>query len=100
MTSNPLAFQISVNEIFFRFYLCTLHLLSIPVNIHMLELGCKYAIHVHTVRVPFVILFTYSTYVRFILYGVYGQDTLKVHKHEIFLKLFLQKPKPYGPKGL
>ncbi len=26
--------------------------------------------------------------------------TLKVHKHEIFLKLFLQKPKPYGPKGL
>jgi hypothetical protein len=26
--------------------------------------------------------------------------TLKVHKHNIFLKLFLQKPKPYGPKGL
>jgi hypothetical protein len=25
---------------------------------------------------------------------------LKVHKHEIFLILFLQKPKPYGPKGL
>jgi hypothetical protein len=25
---------------------------------------------------------------------------LKVHKHEIFLLLFLQKPKPYGPKGL
>ncbi len=26
--------------------------------------------------------------------------TLKVHKHEIFFLLFLQKPKPYGPKGL
>ena len=25
---------------------------------------------------------------------------LKVHKHEIFFLLFLQKPKPYGPKGL
>ncbi len=25
---------------------------------------------------------------------------LKVHKHEIFFILFLQKPKPYGPKGL
>ncbi len=38
----------------------------------MLELGCKYAIHVHTVQVPFVILFT--------LYGVYGQDTLTISK--------------------
>jgi hypothetical protein len=27
-------------------------------------------------------------------------DCLKVHKHEIFFWLFLQKPKPYGPKGL
>jgi hypothetical protein len=26
--------------------------------------------------------------------------TLKVHKHEIFLYFFLQKPKPYGPEGL
>jgi hypothetical protein len=26
--------------------------------------------------------------------------SLKVHKHEIFFLLFLQKPKPYGPKGL
>ncbi len=25
---------------------------------------------------------------------------LKVHKHEFFFRLFLQKPKPYGPKGL
>ncbi len=25
---------------------------------------------------------------------------LKVHKHEIFLNTFLQKPNPYGPKGL
>ena len=25
---------------------------------------------------------------------------LKVHKHEIFFWLFLQKPKAYGPKGL
>ncbi len=25
---------------------------------------------------------------------------LKVHKHEIYFGLFLQKPKPYGPKGL
>ncbi len=29
---------------------------------------------------------------------LYKQD-LKVHKHEIFLNTFLQKPKPYGPKG-
>jgi hypothetical protein len=28
---------------------------------------------------------------------VIGQ--LKVHKHEIFFITFLQKPKPYGPKG-
>ncbi len=26
--------------------------------------------------------------------------TLKVHKHEIFFQIFLQKLKPYGPKGL
>ncbi len=26
-------------------------------------------------------------------------EDLKVHKHAIFL-FFLQKPKPYGPKGL
>ncbi len=25
---------------------------------------------------------------------------LKVHKHEIFFKIVLQKPKPYGPRGL
>ncbi len=25
---------------------------------------------------------------------------LKVHKHENFFLLFLQKPNPYGPKGL
>jgi hypothetical protein len=25
---------------------------------------------------------------------------LKVHKHEIYFFTFLQKPKPYGPKGL
>jgi hypothetical protein len=25
---------------------------------------------------------------------------LKVHKHEIFCFTFLQKPNPYGPKGL
>ncbi len=29
-----------------------------------------------------------------------GVKNLKVHKHEIFFLLFLQKPKPYGPKGL
>jgi hypothetical protein len=28
------------------------------------------------------------------------EGTLKVHKHEIFLNTFLQKPKPFGPKGL
>ncbi len=27
-------------------------------------------------------------------------ETFKVHKHDIFLMNFLQKPKPYGPKGL
>ncbi len=27
-------------------------------------------------------------------------SALKVHKHEIFFLLFLQKPKPYGAKGL
>ncbi len=27
-------------------------------------------------------------------------EDLKVHKHDIFFLLFLQKPKPYGPKGL
>ncbi len=26
-------------------------------------------------------------------------SSLKVHKHEIFLLLFLQKPNPYGPKA-
>jgi hypothetical protein len=25
---------------------------------------------------------------------------LKVHKHEIFIITFLQKPNPYGPKGM
>ncbi len=29
-----------------------------------------------------------------------SEKDLKVHKHEIFFWLFLQKPKPYGPKGL
>ncbi len=28
------------------------------------------------------------------------QPALKVHKHEIFFFTFLQKPNPYGPKGL
>jgi hypothetical protein len=30
----------------------------------------------------------------------YLPDVLKVHKHEIFLNTFLQKPNLYGPKGL
>jgi hypothetical protein len=29
-----------------------------------------------------------------------GTRWLKVHKHEISFGLFLQKPNPFGPKGL
>jgi hypothetical protein len=31
---------------------------------------------------------------------LFSESSLKVHKHENFFILFLQKPKPYGPKGL
>ncbi len=39
---------------------------------------------------------------RFLVYqlGALCRSTLKVHKHEIFFIIFLQKPKPYSPKGL